>query len=67
MQEGIHGRYKQRLQCVVGKDMWRAHEKLIRQQGLNDHHFDVIVKHLVGALQEAGVPEVTVLALLYPS
>ena len=41
-----------------GKDMWSAHEKLVRQQGLNDHHFDVIVTHLVEALQEAGVPEV---------
>ena len=43
-----------------GKDMWRAHEKLIREQGLRDHHFDVIVKHLVAALQQAGVPEVRV-------
>lgn len=47
-----------------GKDMWAAHEKLVRQQGLNDHHFDVIVKHLVEALQDAGVPEVLVLDLL---
>lgn len=42
-----------------GKDMWRAHEKLVRDQGLNDHHFDVIVKHLVGALQKFNVPEVS--------
>ena len=41
-----------------GRDMWRAHEKLVRNKGLNDHHFDVIVKHLVGALQKFNVPEV---------
>ena len=41
-----------------GKDMWRAHEKLVREKGLNDHHFNVIVKHLVGALQSFNVPEV---------
>lgn len=42
-----------------GKDMWKAHEKLVRDQGLNDNHFDIIVKHLVGALQKFNVPEVT--------
>ena len=42
-----------------GRDMWRAHEKLVRNKGLNDHHFDVIVKHLVGALQKFNVPEVS--------
>lgn len=41
-----------------GKDMWRAHEKLVRDQGLNDNHFNIIVKHLVGALQKFNVPEV---------
>lgn len=41
-----------------GKDMWTAHESLVRQKGLNDHHFDVIVKHLVGALQHFNVPDV---------
>lgn len=40
-----------------GKDMWKAHEKLVRDQGLNDNHFDIIVKHLVGALQKFNVPE----------
>ncbi|DBA74478.1 TPA: hypothetical protein ACH3X2_000943 [Trebouxia sp. C0005] len=40
-----------------GKDMWRAHEKLVRDQGLNDNHFNIIVKHLVGALQKFNVPE----------
>jgi len=41
-----------------GKNMWKAHEKLVRDQGLNDNHFDIIVKHLVGALQKFNVPEV---------
>lgn len=41
-----------------GKDMWSAHEKLVREQGLKEKHFDIIVKHLVEALQDAGVPEV---------
>ena len=42
-----------------GKDMWKAHEKLVRDQGLNDNHFNIIVKHLVGALQKFNVPEVS--------
>lgn len=41
-----------------GKDMWRAHERLVRDKGLNDHHFDIIVKHLVAALKVFNVPEV---------
>ena len=41
-----------------GKDMWRAHERLVREKGMNDHHFDVIVKHLVEALKVFNVPEV---------
>lgn len=41
-----------------GKDMWRAHERLVREKGLNDHHFDIIVKHLVAALKAFNVPEV---------
>ena len=41
-----------------GKDMWRAHEHLVREKGLNDHHFDIIVKHLVAALKVFNVPEV---------
>ena len=47
-----------------GKDMWRAHERLVREKGLNDHHFDVIVKHLVAALKAFNVPEVRDLSLL---
>ena len=42
-----------------GKNMWKAHEKLVRDQGLNDNHFNIIVKHLVGALQKFNVPEVS--------
>ena len=41
-----------------GKDMWRAHERLVREKGMNDHHFDVIVEHLVAALKAFNVPEV---------
>lgn len=41
-----------------GKDMWKAHERLVREKGLNDHHFDIIVKHLVAALKVFNVPEV---------
>ena len=40
-----------------GKDMFRAHERLVREKGMNDHHFDVIVKHLVAALKAFNVPE----------
>lgn len=40
-----------------GKDMWRAHERLVREKGMNDHHFDIIVKHLVAALRAFNVPE----------
>ena len=42
-----------------GKNMWQAHERLIREKGLNDSHFDIIVKHLVESLQKFKVPQVS--------
>ncbi|MEL6181830.1 MAG: group 1 truncated hemoglobin [Myxococcota bacterium] len=37
-----------------GLDMRNAHARLV-QQGLNDAHFDAVVAHLGGTLQELGV------------
>lgn len=38
-----------------GKDMRAAHAKLV-ERGLNDSHFDAVMEHLGGTLQELNVP-----------
>lgn len=38
-----------------GKDMREAHEKLVKDQGLSDEHFDAVAVHLDGTLRELGV------------
>lgn len=38
-----------------GKDMRTAHAKLV-ERGLNDSHFDAVMEHLGGTLQELNVP-----------
>lgn len=39
-----------------GKDMREAHQHLV-ENGLNDSHFDAVVKHLGATLEELNVPE----------
>ena len=39
-----------------GRDMRSAHARLVHDMGLNDMHFDRIVKHLGDTLSELGVP-----------
>ncbi len=39
----------------TGRDMRSAHAHLVAR-GLNDTHFDIVVKHLGDTLQELGVP-----------
>eukprot|EP01059_Diplonema_ambulator_P007429 TRINITY_DN168_c0_g1_i4.p1 TRINITY_DN168_c0_g1~~TRINITY_DN168_c0_g1_i4.p1 ORF type:complete len:160 (+),score=64.80 TRINITY_DN168_c0_g1_i4:55-480(+) len=43
-----------------GKNMRKAHQKLVDEQGLNDTHYDVIVELLGGTLQKLGVCEADV-------
>ena len=40
----------------TGKDMRTAHAHLVAR-GLNDTHFDLVVKHLGDTLKELGVPD----------
>ncbi len=39
-----------------GLSMRKAHEKLVRDKGLNDSHFDIVAGHLMATLDELGVP-----------
>lgn len=39
-----------------GMGMRNAHKRLVKEQGLNDSHFDVIIGHLGATLQELKVP-----------
>lgn len=39
-------------------NMTSAHERLVKQYGLRMEHFDMILGHLGGALQDLNVPEV---------
>jgi hemoglobin len=36
--------------------MARAHAKLVKEQGLNDAHFDAVAGHLAATLSELSVP-----------
>ena len=40
-----------------GRNMRKAHEKLVNEMGLNDSHFDAVVENLATTLQEMGVGE----------
>ncbi|TAL45212.1 MAG: group 1 truncated hemoglobin [Methylovulum sp.] len=40
----------------TGEDMRKGHERLVRM-GLDDSHFDAVMEHLGGTLQELNVPE----------
>lgn len=39
------------------RSMGAAHRKLVQKQGLDDSHFDHVVRHLGDTLLELGVPE----------
>ncbi len=39
-----------------GVDMRQAHARLVKM-GLDDSHFDAVMEHLTGTLQELNVPE----------
>ena len=38
-----------------GRDLGDAHRELVRERGLNDEHFDVIVGHLRATLEDLGL------------
>ena len=40
----------------TGTDMRTAHARFVKM-GLNDSHFDAVMEHLIGTLQELNVPE----------
>ncbi len=40
----------------TGTDMRTAHAKFVKM-GLNDSHFDAVMEHLTGTLQELNVPQ----------
>ncbi|OQW91618.1 MAG: group 1 truncated hemoglobin [Beggiatoa sp. IS2] len=40
-----------------GKNMRAAHSRLVKEKGLNDNHFDIVVGHLGGTLLGLGVAE----------
>lgn len=40
----------------TGRGMRAAHHRQV-EQGLNEHHFDVIMQHLGSTLKELGVPD----------
>lgn len=39
------------------KGMRAAHSRLVKEKGLNDSHFDIVVEHLGGTLLGLGVAE----------
>lgn len=39
----------------TGRNMREAHERLVKEKGLNDTHVDVIIEHLRSTLEELGV------------
>lgn len=39
------------------RSMRAAHRQLVQKQGLDDSHFDHVVRHLGDTLRELGVPE----------
>jgi len=40
-----------------GRDLSAAHARLVKDKGLKDKHFDIIVKHFSDALRELGVKD----------
>jgi hemoglobin len=38
-----------------GRDLRAAHQKLVKEQGLGDAHFDAVAGHLKSTLEELGV------------
>lgn len=40
-----------------GKTMRAAHERLVKEMGLNDSHFDAVLENLGATLKQLGVPE----------
>jgi hemoglobin len=43
-----------------GRDLRAAHEKLVKERGLGDAHFDAVAGHLKSTLEELGVDQALV-------
>lgn len=39
-----------------GLSMRKAHERLVREKGLNDNHFDAVAENLTATLKDLNVP-----------
>lgn len=40
-----------------GRDLTEAHRGLVKNRGLNAHHFDLVATHLVATLNELGISQ----------
>ncbi|KAK9823403.1 hypothetical protein WJX72_002522 [[Myrmecia] bisecta] len=40
-----------------GRDIYAAHARLRREQGLDEFHFDVILEHFASSLQSLSIPQ----------
>lgn len=40
----------------TGQDMRKGHERLVKEKGLSDEHFDAVMENLGATLQELNVP-----------
>ncbi|EFJ52678.1 hypothetical protein VOLCADRAFT_102653 [Volvox carteri f. nagariensis] len=40
-----------------GRDLYKAHKRLIEEQGLKERHFDLVAGHLQETLRSLNVPE----------
>ena len=47
-----------------GKDLRAAHYHLVKTQGLNTSHFDMVAGHFKSVLLELGVAEVVILPVV---
>ncbi len=43
--------------CYEGRSLKVAHERLVKEMGLNDSHFDAVLENLGNTLKELGVPD----------
>ncbi len=41
----------------TGTDMRQAHAHLVKKWGLDDSHFDAVMEHLTGTLEELNAPQ----------
>ncbi|WP_372368343.1 group 1 truncated hemoglobin [Candidatus Uabimicrobium sp. HlEnr_7] len=45
------------MKTYNGRNMRAAHEKLVKEKGLNDSHFDAVVENLADTLKSLGIAD----------